>query len=80
MRQSLITAQRPARLKYAHSLVNNGANACRSDQKGGFDSALTGFEPPMRFVDDVNAALAAHDAVIAMATTQRFQGITDFHS
>jgi hypothetical protein len=36
-------------------------------------SALTGFEARIGLVDDVNPALTADDAVVAMATTQRFQ-------
>lgn len=42
-------------------------------------SALAGFEPAMRLIDDVNAALAAHDTIIAVTAAQRFQRITDFH-
>jgi hypothetical protein len=41
--------------------------------------ALAGFETPMGRIDDVDAAFAPHDAIIAVATTQRFQRITDFH-
>src|ERR1700722_19178980 len=33
----------------------------------------------LRLVDDVDATLATHEAVVAMAVTQRFQRITDFH-
>ena len=33
----------------------------------------------MRLVDDVDAALAAHDAIIAMARAQRLQGVTNLH-
>ena len=33
----------------------------------------------LRLVDDVDAALATHEAVVAMAVTQGFQRITDFH-
>jgi hypothetical protein len=42
-------------------------------------STLAGLEAAMRLVDDVDAALAAHDAVVAVAAAQRFQRITDFH-
>ena len=42
-------------------------------------SALAGLEAPLRLVDDVKAALAAHEAVVAMAAAQRFQRVTDFH-
>ena len=42
-------------------------------------SALARLEAPLRLVDDVDAALAAHEAVVAMPAAQRFQRITDFH-
>jgi hypothetical protein len=34
---------------------------------------LAGFEAPLRLVDDVEAALAAHQTVVAVTTAQRFQ-------
>jgi hypothetical protein len=43
------------------------------------DSALAGFEAPMRLIDDVDAALAAHDPVVPVAAAERFQRIADFH-
>jgi hypothetical protein len=61
---SLITARDAARPKYAHTP----------------HSALAGFEPAMRLIDNVNAALAAHDTIVAVTAAQRFQRITDFHS
>jgi hypothetical protein len=42
-------------------------------------SALTGFEAAIGLIDDVNPALPAHQAVIAVPATQGFQGVTDFH-
>lgn len=42
-------------------------------------SALPGLEAAVRFIDDVNAAFAAHQAVVAMAPTQRFQRVPDLH-
>jgi hypothetical protein len=33
----------------------------------------------LRLIDDVDAALATHEAVVAMAVAQGFQRITDFH-
>jgi len=42
-------------------------------------SALTGFVALLRLVDDVNAALAAHQAVVAVARTKRFQRVANFH-
>ena len=41
--------------------------------------ALTSLEAAMGLVDDVDPALAAHDAVVAMAAAQGFQRITNFH-
>jgi hypothetical protein len=42
-------------------------------------SALTGLEAALHLVDHVNPALAADQTVVAVTTTQRFQGVTDFH-
>jgi hypothetical protein len=42
-------------------------------------SALAGFIALLGFVDDVNAAFAAHELIVAMTTTQRFQGVADLH-
>jgi hypothetical protein len=36
-------------------------------------SALPGFEPALRLIDDVDAALAAHDTIVAVPTAERFQ-------
>jgi hypothetical protein len=40
---------------------------------------LARFEATLRLIDDVDAAFAPHEAVIAVAAAQRFQRITDFH-
>jgi hypothetical protein len=42
-------------------------------------SALAGFEAAIGLVDDVDAALAPHQPVVAVTGTQRFQRVTDFH-
>src|SRR3979490_1544816 len=42
-------------------------------------SALAGLEAALHLVDDVNPALAADQTVGAVATTQRFQRVTDLH-
>jgi hypothetical protein len=42
-------------------------------------SALPGFEAALRLIDDVDTAFAPHEAVVAVAAAQRFQGITDLH-
>jgi hypothetical protein len=34
---------------------------------------LPGFEAALGLIDDVDAALAAHDAIVAMTAAQRFQ-------
>jgi hypothetical protein len=34
--------------------------------------ALTGFEAALRLIDDVNAAFAAYDPVVAVTTAERF--------
>jgi hypothetical protein len=36
-------------------------------------SALTGLEAPLRLIDHINAAFAAHDTVVAVTPAQRFQ-------
>jgi hypothetical protein len=36
-------------------------------------SALAGFEAALRLIDDVNAALPAHDPVVAVPAAKRFQ-------
>ncbi len=42
-------------------------------------SALAGFEPALRLVDHIDAALTAHDAAIAMALLERAEGVTYLH-
>ena len=41
--------------------------------------ALARLEPALGLVDHIDPALAADEAVIAMATAQGLQRITDFH-
>ena len=41
--------------------------------------ALTGFEPALRLVDHIDAALTAHDAAIAVALLERTEGVTYLH-
>ena len=41
--------------------------------------ALAGFEAAVGLVDDIDATLAAHDAIVAMAATQGLQRIAHFH-
>jgi hypothetical protein len=40
---------------------------------------LAGFEAALHLVDHVDPALAADQTVVAVATTQRFQRVTDLH-
>jgi len=42
-------------------------------------SALARLEALLNLVDDVYATAAAHQLIVAMASTQRFQRVTDFH-
>jgi hypothetical protein len=42
-------------------------------------SALTGLEAGVRLVDDIYAALAADQLVVAMTLHQALEGIADFH-
>lgn len=42
-------------------------------------SALARLEAAGRLVNDVDAALAAHESIVAVARAQRFQRIADFH-
>jgi hypothetical protein len=56
------------------------SDAARQDRPVTTRSTLAGFETALRLIDDVNAALAAHDAIVAVTAAQRFQRITDFHS
>jgi hypothetical protein len=43
------------------------------------DSTLARFETALNLVDHVNPALAADQTVVAVATAQRFQRVTDLH-
>jgi hypothetical protein len=44
-----------------------------SSGKRGRDLALPGLEAPLRLINDVHAALTAHDAIVAVTAAQRFQ-------
>lgn len=43
------------------------------------NSALASLETWIGFVDDINASLAADQAVRAMSGLQRFERVLDFH-
>jgi hypothetical protein len=66
MTTSLTTECGTARPNSAHSGVNE-LDALKGP------SALAGFEAAVRLIDDVNAALAAHDTVVAVPTAKRLQ-------
>jgi hypothetical protein len=42
-------------------------------------SALPRLEALLGLVDDVNATLATHEAIVTVAITKGFQGVTNFH-
>ena len=42
-------------------------------------SALAGFKATIGLVDDVDAALPAHQTIVAVPAAQGFQGVTNFH-
>jgi hypothetical protein len=42
-------------------------------------STLTGFEPTLCLVDDVDAAFAAHDTAVAMPVLERAERVLDLH-
>jgi len=73
MRKSLFPHRPAASRKSAQSRVRNAA------EMGSRSLALARLETAVRLVDDIDAAFAAHDAIIAMAAAQGFQRITDFH-
>jgi hypothetical protein len=41
---------------------------------------LARFEPALRLVDNVDAALAANDTIVAVPRAQGLQGISNFHN
>ena len=45
----------------------------------GAEISPAGFEAAIGLVDDVDPALPAHQAIIAVPAAQGFQGVTDFH-
>ena len=42
-------------------------------------SALAGLEATIGLVDDISAAMTAHDLAVAMAILQRLEGVADLH-
>src|SRR6188768_3044681 len=67
-------ARRQRPVKEARRRRNPRANSAQAD-----GSALTGLEAALHLVDYIDPALAADQTVVAVATTQRFQRVTDLH-
>jgi hypothetical protein len=61
--------------------LTRGAAAVKKSGEATFAKplALSRLVAFLRLVDDVDAAFATHEAVVAVAVTQGFQRITDFH-
>jgi hypothetical protein len=72
MRTSLFASRTAASWKSIQSCVENAAEVGSGAGCSG-SSALPGLKAPMRLVDDIDASLAPHDAIVAVAATQRFQ-------
>ena len=62
--------------KRPHSCEAAFSKFCRRQS----ESALTCFEPTLRLVDHIDAALAAHDAAITVPVLQRAERVANFHS
>jgi hypothetical protein len=77
MRKSLFRRRDAASWKSVQSPVKNAAEMGSGRDRP--KSALARLEATMGLIDDVDAALAAHDAIVAMPAAQRFQRIADFH-
>jgi hypothetical protein len=77
MRRSLSASGKPASLKTAQKRTEIAAQLCSSaavsDPRGDRQSALSGLETALRLVDDVDAALAAHDTIVPVTAAERFQ-------
>jgi hypothetical protein len=79
MRLSVITARGTARLKYAHRRVikqqRRRKPAPLSAPLGNRNNGLplASLEATLGLIDHVNAALAAHDTIVAVTPAQRFQ-------
>jgi hypothetical protein len=75
MRASLFARRFAASRKSAQSGAVNAAEMGSRRRAGSaqLPLALAGFEAAMGLVDDIDPALAAHDAIVAVATPQGFQ-------
>jgi hypothetical protein len=75
--QSLGRRKGNARVAASHNSSARDSPRQKRSRAGGL--ALSRLVALLRLVDNVDTALAAHQAVVAMAVAQRFQRITDFH-
>src|SRR5262245_39253583 len=66
--------ERPRRRRTARPDVGGGRSSRRTRR-----SALAGFEARVGLVDDVDAALAAHDAAVLVALLGGLQRVHDLH-
>jgi len=49
------------------------------EENGAVRLSLAGLKAAIGLVDDIDPAFAPHDAVVAVAATQGFERITNFH-
>jgi hypothetical protein len=69
-------AKRPVRTSREIEAMRDGLAGFSADFAAGIStglSTLAGFEPALRLIDHIDAALAPHDTIVAMAAAQRFQ-------
>jgi hypothetical protein len=72
-------AKKAGRTEVQPALVPVWHSAGRRGAKPRQNSALARLEALLDLVDDVDAALAAHELVVAMTETQRLERIADLH-
>jgi len=77
MRINLIGGRGAASRKVTQSGARNAAKF--SEGAIAVRSALTGLEAALGLINDVDAALSPYQTVVAVAATQGFQRIADFH-
>jgi hypothetical protein len=61
------------------TILSRKAAAVKKDRDRDGGLSLPSLEALLGLVDDIDAALATHETVVAMAVAQGFQRITDFH-
>jgi hypothetical protein len=70
------TAKRPPR---KGSLFKHYVSGGKVQPERNAGSTLAGFEPALRLIDHVNAALATHNAAITVPVLERAERIANFH-